>query len=79
MKLALYPLFLKLQGRTCIVVGGNDLAEEKIRGLLDVGAILLLHDGPYGIVGQPIRKHAEEPIDPVIWNIEPCDFGPPPK
>src|SRR6185437_8167793 len=23
--------------------------------------------------------NADEPIEPVIWNIEPCDFGPPPK
>ena len=23
--------------------------------------------------------NAEEPIEPVIWNIEPCDFGPPRK
>src|SRR5207248_3732365 len=23
--------------------------------------------------------NADEPIDPVIWNIDPCDFGPPPK
>src|SRR5208283_5290322 len=23
--------------------------------------------------------NADEPIDPVIWNIDPCDLGPPPK
>src|SRR5437660_784360 len=23
--------------------------------------------------------NADDPIEPVIWNIEPCDFGPPPK
>src|SRR5215469_15595810 len=23
--------------------------------------------------------NAEDPIEPVIWNIDPCDFGPPPK
>src|SRR5579871_2039856 len=23
--------------------------------------------------------NADEPIEPVIWNIDPCDFGPPPK
>src|SRR5246127_5657227 len=23
--------------------------------------------------------NADDPIEPVIWNIDPCDFGPPPK
>ena len=30
----LYPLFLSLQGRVCVVVGGNEMAEGKINELL---------------------------------------------
>jgi precorrin-2 dehydrogenase/sirohydrochlorin ferrochelatase len=36
----LYPLFLNLKGRTCVVVGGNEMAEGKIRVLLVTGAKL---------------------------------------
>ena len=34
----LFPLFLKLQGRRCLVVGAGTVAEGKIGGLLDTGA-----------------------------------------
>jgi len=34
----LYPLFLNLRGRCCVVVGGSDMAELKTRDLLDAGA-----------------------------------------
>jgi siroheme synthase-like protein len=34
----LFPLFLRLEGRACLVVGAGAVAEEKIRGLLDAGA-----------------------------------------
>ena len=35
---SLYPLFLSLKGRSCVVVGGSEMAEGKIRDLLDAGA-----------------------------------------
>lgn len=35
---SLYPLFLSLKGRACVVVGGNGMAETKIRELLDADA-----------------------------------------
>lgn len=34
----LFPIFLKLEGRRCLVVGAGAIGEEKIRGLLDRGA-----------------------------------------
>ncbi len=34
----LYPLFLKLEARTCVVVGAGTVGAGKIQGLLDAGA-----------------------------------------
>lgn len=38
MSTSLYPLFLNLKDRTCVVVGGTEMAEGKIRELLESGA-----------------------------------------
>ena len=37
---ALFPMFLRLEGRTVLVVGAGQIAEGKIRGLLDTGALI---------------------------------------
>jgi hypothetical protein len=34
----LFPLFLKLEGRRCLVVGAGSIAESKITGLVDTGS-----------------------------------------
>ena len=33
-----YPIFLNIQGRKCVVVGGGEVAERKARALADQGA-----------------------------------------
>lgn len=38
MSAPLYPLFVSLQGRACVVVGANEMAEGKIRELLGAAA-----------------------------------------
>jgi precorrin-2 dehydrogenase/sirohydrochlorin ferrochelatase len=35
---SLFPMFLKLEGRKCLVLGAGSVGEQKIRGLLDCGA-----------------------------------------
>ena len=36
--MAHYPVFLDLQKRSCVVIGGCGMAEEKVKGLLAAGA-----------------------------------------
>ncbi|MBI3646868.1 MAG: bifunctional precorrin-2 dehydrogenase/sirohydrochlorin ferrochelatase [Acidobacteriales bacterium] len=35
---SLFPMFLKLEGRNCLVTGAGSVGEQKIRSLLDCGA-----------------------------------------
>ena len=35
---SLFPMFLKLEGRQCLVVGAGTIGEPKIGGLLETGA-----------------------------------------
>ncbi len=46
---SLFPMFLKLEGKQCLVVGAGKIGEEKIRGLLETGArirVVALEAGP---------------------------------
>src|SRR5580765_5346833 len=40
----LFPIFLKLEGRRCLVVGGGQVGTQKIAGLLDAGAEVIVVD-----------------------------------
>jgi len=35
---SLFPMFLKLEGKQCLIVGAGNIGEQKIGGLLDTGA-----------------------------------------
>jgi len=37
-----YPIFLDLQGKRCLVVGGGDMAARKVQGLLEAGAAVVV-------------------------------------
>ena len=39
---ALFPMFVKLEGRRCVVVGGGTIAESKVEGLLASGAKVIV-------------------------------------
>lgn len=42
-----YPVFLELEGRLAVVIGGGPIAEEKARGLADAGArVLVIAENP---------------------------------
>src|SRR5919108_3297535 len=37
-----YPIFLNLQGKRCLVVGGGGVASRKVQGLLEAGAVVVV-------------------------------------
>ena len=41
-KVKLYSVFLSLQGKTCVVVGGGRVAARKVRSLASTGAIIVV-------------------------------------
>jgi precorrin-2 dehydrogenase / sirohydrochlorin ferrochelatase len=40
MTMSLFPMFVKLEGRSCLVVGAGAIGEGKISGLLEAGAVV---------------------------------------
>ena len=37
-----YPMFVDLQGKRCLVVGGGEIATRKVQGLLDADALVVV-------------------------------------
>jgi siroheme synthase-like protein len=40
--MSFYPVFLNLRGRLAVVVGGGAIAEQKVTGLLEAGARVIV-------------------------------------
>jgi precorrin-2 dehydrogenase/sirohydrochlorin ferrochelatase len=38
MRMSYLPIFLDVSGRNCVVIGGGDIAERKVRSLIEAGA-----------------------------------------
>ena len=58
--MSLFPIFVKLEGRLLIVIGGGNIAEAKIPGVLSAGARVRLDsafDHPTNCRMGAIRKN----------------------
>jgi len=71
--MSLFPMFVKLEGRSCLVVGAGAIGEGKISGLLEAGAVVSV-DSPQatprvhkwytsGVVKWLRRKFRKEDLD----------------
>src|SRR5512147_267573 len=63
-----YPIYLQLQDRSCVVVGGGKVAEGKVEGLLAAGAIVTvispdLTPHLQGLVNQNEIRHIARPYE----------------
>lgn len=61
----LFPVFLKLEGRRCLVVGGGQVGTQKIAGLLDAGAQVTVVDPSPAVavrefLGSQVTWHARK-------------------
>lgn len=70
-----YPIMLRLEGETCLVIGGGPVAERRTRGLLDAGAAVrvvapdvtggLARLAEEGYITWISREYREEDLDGV--------------
>jgi siroheme synthase-like protein len=67
-----YPVFLNLQGKKCVVVGGGTVALRKVKALLDCGAdITVISPRPHAEISRSFKKKA---IQLVRRNYKPGDL-----
>lgn len=64
-----YPVFLNLQGKRCLVVGGGEVATRKVQGLLEAGAVVVvisprLSESLATLVAQGAIQHRPRPFHP---------------
>ena len=64
----LYPINLRVDGKRCLVVGGGKVAEGKVRGLLEAGAVVTVvapevSDGLAGLEGVEVERRSYRPGD----------------
>jgi precorrin-2 dehydrogenase/sirohydrochlorin ferrochelatase len=59
---ALFPVFLKLEGRNCLVIGGGTVGETKVQSLLSAGARVTLVAPQITSV---LREHAKNGL--IAW------------
>jgi len=68
-----YPIFLNLQGKKCVVIGGGKVALRKVITLLDCGAgITVISPKPHAEISKLFKNKA---IQLVQRNYEPGDLG----
>jgi siroheme synthase-like protein len=59
--MSLFPIFVKLEGRLVVVVGGGEIAAGKIDGLLRAGArVRVIAPGVHASFAEPIRNRKIE-------------------
>jgi uroporphyrin-III C-methyltransferase/precorrin-2 dehydrogenase/sirohydrochlorin ferrochelatase len=64
----LYPTFLELTGRRVVLVGGGTVATEKLRHLLDAGALVTV------VAPRIAPAIADSPVKLVVRAFEPADL-----
>ncbi len=62
-----YPIFLNLQAKRCLVVGGGEIASRKVQGLLEAGAVVMvvspaLTEALLGLAQQGAIQYAARPF-----------------
>jgi precorrin-2 dehydrogenase / sirohydrochlorin ferrochelatase len=62
-----YPVFVNLQGKRCLVVGGGEIATRKVHGLLEADALVVvisptLSEALAGLAAQGIIEHQRRPF-----------------
>jgi siroheme synthase-like protein len=66
--MSVFPVFLKLEGRRVVMVGGGPVAASKLRALLDAQAIVTV------IAPDIVDEIANAPVDVLRRRFEPADL-----